>query len=125
MDKDAVIALLQGAKERIAQGWCQNVLLTSESVCLYGGLNYSYHKITGSKLMHPEYWGDDIWNYNHDVARPFKSPVYAKAVEALIAATGVRTYLDLAPWNNHWQRTQAEVMDACDRAIRWVKDQPE
>ena len=115
---DDVIAVLQAAKERVAAGWTQGELgrtrrggpiceerelpLRAVTVCAEGAL---WCGLLGDAFE--EAWRASRNNVTHDAMKLF---------EAAIGTWPIHE------WNDAPGRTQAEILDAFDRAIRLAKD---
>lgn len=114
---DDVVAVLQKAKERVAEGWCQGY----------------YASAMSDDAALQVYTGDanclDVFLSDFPDARVcMEGALWActqvagclqRAEEALRQAVSSRFLPD---WNDHPDRTQAEVLDAFDAAIRLAKD---
>jgi len=107
MRDDDVVSVLQRAKERIAEGWCQGMYTTDErirdilslgraegGVCIQGAIYAAAAQLTGT-LPSAEVWS------------------------ALVSATGCQFP---SMWNDDPGRTQADVLDMFDRAQRLAKE---
>lgn len=53
----------------------------------------------------------------------YRYPVYAAATELLFRGAGVTSFHEFTAWNDHPQRTQAEVLDLYTGAIARAKEE--
>jgi hypothetical protein len=97
---EQTVAELARAKEiLIERGWVQGMLMSPDGYCLLGSVDAA----TGSH------------SHRAQVVREVLEEFLRHDDKIRSSASGV------AGWNDHPQRTQAEVLDALHRAALWVK----
>lgn len=101
-------ALLRSARDKVAHGWLQNA-----------GRD-GYGRVCAAQAIadaHIEAGG----NLFQMLADDELSTAWTAAGNLLLAAAGERTgkaWLTIPSWNDHWGRTQQEVVDTFDHAIK-------
>ena len=116
---DDVVAVLQRAKEKVAAGWCQGPLgVDSEGrphqhflPFLHLSSTDSITRVCAAGAIYCAIY----WPIDSCVVR------WEDAAKYLRQAIGG---LEIPEWNDAPERTQADVLDAFDRAIRVAKEPP-
>lgn len=98
---DAVVTVLQKAKERIAEGWCQHTAYRLNQVCAWAALGVPYSL------------GLD------------QGAEFVAAVNILAAARDCPDCRSIPYHNDKCITSQVEALDWFERAIRLAKEHPE
>lgn len=114
---DDVVQVLQSAKEHVAAGWCQGWLGIKRGATtglgLAGNDTSWVAPALRDGLIDAVCLEGALWAATQDHA------LFWKASSFLVRALDRN---DLFRWNDADGRTQVEVIDACDAAIRLAKD---
>lgn len=97
---------LQWAKERVAEGWVQQKLATTEGVCTVGALQGVLARWDGLVVLHPTFGG--------------RYSTFTLAIDMLRQV--IPPDNSVAAWNDAPERSQVDVLDAFDRAIILAKE---
>jgi hypothetical protein len=101
-ERDRVVEVLQRAKERVAAGWWNGALHDGDEV-----------KCAAQAIYH-----------QHDVEIAIPCRLLAQAVTGRQLHEYTNALETVITWNDTPGRTQAEVLDAFDAAIRLAKERP-
>jgi len=111
---DQVIDILTVARDRVAHGWCQHTSNDAEgNVCAGNAIARARQSVLGD------------WDACIGPVRERKVAIWTRATHFFMDAVRElwpdHQYCDIPAWNDDPERTQEEVLDAFDRALKMAE----
>jgi hypothetical protein len=99
--------LLEHSRDRVAKGWIQHISELDGRVCAGAAMVISWKEIRGISLRQRQFMIDDLYDRMIRVM-----------LEAINELFPDRHWNEIPAWNDVLDRTQAEVLDTFERAIK-------
>src|SRR5215831_20348681 len=111
--REQVINVLTRAKELVKRGWTQGTAMSDDGkqVCAAQAINMAYYGIRNESLSSGEF--KVCMDASEGIAN-------ATLIAAAVEVTGM-TWHGIPNWNDFPGRTQTEVVDTFDRAIKMIE----
>jgi hypothetical protein len=104
---EELIQILTEARDRVANGWVQNNAQVDDKVCAGYAMVIGWRNLRGIPLDRPHFSADEL---------------YERMVSTMMSAIRElwpdERLCDIPTWNDRQGRTQTEVLDTFERALK-------